>query len=218
TPPMGYLEEGEAKGFGVEITRAVLDEAGIEHHFKMVPWVRAYEEAKRGNGFIFGMFWSGERAELFEFSEPLWTEHFILVTRAGEEFSFQSMQDLKGKRVALQRVNKLSAEFTAAVNAELFTSIEIRDAESRLRFLMAGRADAAIFSPGVAALQWSANLAGVDVAAVSVLAQPVAYKAKHLGVAKSQQRPELILKINAAIKKLRENGTLEAIKKRYGST
>jgi len=216
-PPMGYVEDGVAKGFGVDITKAVLKEAGIEYELNMGPWARAYHSAKNGNGIVFGMFWTNERSEIFDYSEPLWEEKIVIVTKKGQEFPFQKIADLRNKKISVQRDSKAGGEFAKAIEQKVFKIVENNDPTLRLKLIHHERVDAGIFNPGIASVKWNAERAGLSIEEFSVLEKPLVVTAKHIGIAKSLERKDIIMQINKAIQKLRQNGTLKAIKSRYES-
>lgn len=216
-PPMAYIENGVAKGFGLEITKAVLDAARIEHAIEMAPWQRAYKEAEEGRGMVFGMYWTASRAEVFDYSKPLWEEKIVLVTRKGHEFSFIDIADLRGKRLAMQRGTRPGTEFERAMKANAFIAEPDNNPVSRLYKLQKGRVDAAVFNPGIAAVVWNAHRAGLPPDAFTVLDHPLSVQAKHIGISKSLARKDLIQRIDAAIRKLESEQVLERIMQRYES-
>ncbi len=216
-PPAGYVEEGAAKGFGVEITTAVLNAAGIDHKLKMVPWKRAYENGKKGGGIVFGMFYTEERAQIFDFSKPVWEETIVLVTAKGKDFTFNSMSDLKGKKVAHQMGFRGGSEFEKALNENVFISEPDNLPVSRLKKILSGRIDTAIFNPGIASVVWHASSAGMNPDDFSIINPPLAVKMKYIAIAKSLGRKDLIDKIDSALEKLKTDGTIKAILDKYSN-
>jgi len=214
-PPMAYMEGDVPKGFGIEIIQAVLDEAGVDFRFKMAPWKRAYIEAKRGQGLVFGMYLTQERAKIFDFSKPIWSEEIVLATRKGEEFPFEKIADLKGKRISLQRGTRPGTEFENALKNQLFVAAPNNNPVERIGILMYGKIDGAIFNPGLASVVWNARLAGFSMSRISVLKKPLAIKAKHIGILKSLQKTQLMNKINTAIDALKQRGAIQSIMDRY---
>ena len=217
-PPMGYIENGVPKGFGVEITKAVLDEAGIEYKLTMAPWKQAYVQAKAGNGLVFGMYWTEERSKYFDYSIPLWEEEIVLVTKKGNDFSFEKIDDLKGRVIALQRGARPGTEFEKALDNKLFEAIEHDSPVKRLKILTLNRVDAVVSNPGLASVVWNSRLAGISISEFTILNKPLSVEAKHIGIAKTLNRRDLIQKINAAIGRLNKKGVIEAIIKRYEIT
>lgn len=214
-PPMAYMDGEEPKGFGIEIVQAVLDEAGVDFRFKMAPWKRAYIEAKRGQGLVFGMFLTKDRAKIFEFSKPLWREEIVLVTRKGQEFPFKKIADLKGKRISLQRGSRPGTEFENALKNQLFVASPNNSPIERVGILMHGQVDGAIFNPGIASVVWNARLAGFPMSKLSILKKPLAVKNKHIGILKSLHKTQLMEQINRAIDTLNQRGVIQNIVKRY---
>ncbi len=214
-PPMSYVENNVARGFGVDITKAVFEEARIDYSLELAPWKRAYNEGLNGRGIVFGVYWTEERAKLFDFSEPLWEEKIVLVTKKGKEFDFGSIDDLKGKVISMQRGTRPGTEFEEAIKNKLFKSVPNHDPVGRLSMLKHDRVEVAVFNPGISSVIWNAKLAKIPFSEFTVLKRPLAIKTKHIGIAKSLNRKDLIIKINDAIMRLQKNGVLDAIIKKY---
>ena len=216
-PPMSYIENDTPKGFGIEITQLVLKEAGIDFRFKLAPWKRAYMEALRGNGLVFGMYWTPDRAKKFNFSKPLWSEEIVIATQRGNEFKFEKIDDLKGKKISMQRGTRPGSEFENALKNKLFIAMPNNSPVERIDVLMHGQVDAGIFNPGLASVIWNAKLAGVPIQSISILKKPLAIKDKHIAIARFLNREDLIKKIDAAIDRLNAQGQIQAIIGQYES-
>jgi polar amino acid transport system substrate-binding protein len=213
-PPALYMESKTPKGFGVEITEAVLKEAGIGYSIKLAPWKRAYASAKAGKGIIIGLMHNEERAKIFDFSKPLWSEALVLVTKKGKELTLDS-SSLKGKSIALQAGSGTERALEKLIGSGVYKVDGDSDTKSRLKKLYSGRIDAAVFNPGASSVKFTAKKAGLNVSDFSVIDPPVAVSGKHIGIIKTMGKADLIKKINAAIDKLTADGTLAAIKAKY---
>jgi polar amino acid transport system substrate-binding protein len=66
-PPFSYKENGEIKGIGSEVVRAVLKEAGIETPINQYPFARAYQTTQKNkNIFEYCVIRTPEREKLFQ--------------------------------------------------------------------------------------------------------------------------------------------------------
>lgn len=214
-PPMCYVENNQVKGYGVEIVQAVFEEAAIDYHLRIAPWKRAFFQAKNGNGIVAGMYWTTERSMIFDYTKPLWEEKVVLVTRTENKFPFNTIQDLKGKIVGLQRGTRPGDEFTNAIKSGLLTLLEDSNPLSRIKMLYMNRTDVAIFNPGAASVRWNIKKANLSLNAFTVLPKPLAIVPKHIGIAKSLNRKDLIEKINIAIRKLSQTRKVNRILRKY---
>lgn len=143
-PPYEYLDDdGHPAGFTVELTRAIALEMGMNIEFKLEPWSEVLDQFESGEiDVIQGMFYSAERDLKYDFSQPLFVNHYVGVTRKGEGPPPGSIQDLIGKRIVVQRgdvvldllrVNGLTGQLTL-----------VETHEDMLRELAQGRHDCAI--------------------------------------------------------------------------
>ena len=78
-PPFSFLnEKGEPVGFSVDLTRAISKTMGMEFEIRLSLWADARKALENGNiDVILGMFYSEERAKIYDFSPP-----FVLISNA----------------------------------------------------------------------------------------------------------------------------------------
>ena len=88
---------GQPDGVLVRLLRRAESLSGDHYHLQLLPWKRAYEQARRGEGGLVGVSFTQERAAIFDFSKPLYDDDIRLVTLKGHEFPFTDLADLKGK-------------------------------------------------------------------------------------------------------------------------
>jgi len=214
-PPMGYLTDGKPAGFGVEITKAVLDKAGIEYEVNLAPWARAYEEAKNGNGAVFGMYWTEERSVLFDYTFPLWQEDIVIVTKKGKEFPFNSIEDLRGRVIAYQKGTRPGTAFERSLKLNMFIGDPDNYPPARLQKILLDRVDAGVFNPGLAAVVWNSKKGNLPVNQFTVLEKPLATKYKHIAILKSETSEQFIKTLDKAIEALKESDAINRIMQSY---
>ncbi|MBO1897623.1 transporter substrate-binding domain-containing protein [Shewanella sp. BF02_Schw] len=214
-PPITYLENGRMQGLGYELTKAILFEAGIPSRINFVPWARAYYRGKKGTGMIFGIYKTAEREMIFDYSAELWTESVLLVTAKGKEFYFNSIDDLKGRIIVMQQGTAPSNQFVKYLEDGALNVVFNRSPQTRLKFLLAGRADVGIFNPGLQAVEMNVLAAGLSMDQFSVLPMPLAVSKKYIAIKKSETSKQTISDINEAIERLHKNGQIDKIKTKY---
>jgi ABC-type amino acid transport substrate-binding protein len=130
----------------IKIFHAIENDLGIEFQLQIYPWNRAVKIASSDGGIIFGLSVTPDREKIFTFSEPA-TYHYIwLVTRKDKQFSFKSLQDLKGKTIGIVRGSKYGGEFDEQKNILFKTDDDIDAYGPRLSKVLNQRIDAMIFA------------------------------------------------------------------------
>jgi len=104
SPPLRYLDEnsGQFKGMVVDYLRALSIELGVEIEFKPLVWEDALIALETGESDISDMYPSEQRAEVYLFSDPIYNQKSIILTRS-DETQILSTSDLSGKIVAVQK-------------------------------------------------------------------------------------------------------------------
>ena len=74
--------------------------------------------------------------------QPVHLTSFRLFVRKGETFSYQSIADLKDKRIGIQAGYSINPQFDAAMRAGVFETVEVHAASSGFQMLNKGRIDA----------------------------------------------------------------------------
>ncbi len=212
-PPKYYMEEGEAKGFIVDITRWVLVDMDYPHQFRLYPWKRAYRYALDGEAGIIGLSMSSKRLAIFDFSKPLFYGDLMLVVKKGNEFEFNSIEDLTGKRVAVGRGSSYGDAFDEAVNAGAFEIEEYSKSVNVLHMLLYERGvDALIIGPGKYGLEAVVKTDNqLRMEQFTILPVPFKRDAKYLGLAKSMGMKPFIKKFNESLKKAWDRGVIDQL-------
>lgn len=103
-PPYEYVDEnGDYRGFNVDIMRALALELGIDIRFEPMDWNDATKALENGEiDAIQGMSYNESRGKKYEFSEKHLENSLIYFVRKEDSFIFE-IKDLEGKKVAVQR-------------------------------------------------------------------------------------------------------------------
>lgn len=104
------------KGLATDIVMTALTRAGYAPRLRITSnWSRTLEGAMLGNFHVIAAAWySDARAQHFSFSKPYMHNRIRLVKRAGDEFVFSGLPDLKGKTIGVVRNYAYGAEFDRA--------------------------------------------------------------------------------------------------------
>ncbi len=142
-PPYEYVEEGKPTGFNVELMRAAAAIAGFEVDIRLGPWIKARRDLEQGNlDALSGMYYSGERSKLVDFSVPHTMVRSALFVR--KDSPIRSYADLRGKEVILQEGDVLHDLFKRTGLASRI--VAVTDADEQLRLLASGRHDGALMA------------------------------------------------------------------------
>ncbi|MBI9079812.1 MAG: transporter substrate-binding domain-containing protein [Pseudodesulfovibrio sp.] len=140
--PYAYQENGEAKGFHVDIIRVVCSRIGVTPIFLHRPWARAIEDVRTGvaDGII-SIFKNSEREKYLYYPDLGLSEEesVVFVKRDGPEVT--TIQDLDGLKVGIIR----GYFYGEGVREQLPSKIyEFLDGEMLLRMLGENRISAGL--------------------------------------------------------------------------
>lgn len=100
-PPRFWLnDQGKPEGILADVLLEVEKRTGIDIVIELSPWKRALESSRKGYGAIAGFSKTVERQVLWDYSEPIYFEELIVVTRAKEAFDFTGNESLKRKNLS----------------------------------------------------------------------------------------------------------------------
>jgi polar amino acid transport system substrate-binding protein len=94
-PPFSYEENGEIKGIGSEVVRAVLKEAGIETPIKQYPFARAYQMTQKNkNIFEYCVIRTPEREKLFQWVGVVSPATHAILALKDTDIRVEKLEDL----------------------------------------------------------------------------------------------------------------------------
>ncbi|MBV8618661.1 MAG: amino acid ABC transporter substrate-binding protein [Curvibacter sp.] len=214
-PKMFLSEEGRPTGYFTELADALARRAGYSPRLVAVPWPRAVLMAEQGDGVVASLSRTPERERLFLFSDPILEEKILIVTLKRSNLTAASLADLQGRKVGLSRGSKYGARFVEEL--PLVETQEDDSTVARLKKLSLGRIDAAIVYGGMASVVYNAQLAGVDMADLTVQGTPLALDKNYFGIAKTRPDAAAVLRnLNAANAAMKADGGISAILHRWG--
>ncbi len=148
-PPVIYLDHDKIKGIFPDLFARLSKDTGDTYEFILVPWKRALQESMHGKGGITNFSLTKERANLYDFSEPIYTDSLQLVVIKGHEFAFKDVLDLKGKIVGGNAGASFGEEVDQAITDGVFVMERDPHQLSRMLKLLHGRMDVAIIGNGI---------------------------------------------------------------------
>jgi polar amino acid transport system substrate-binding protein len=104
-PPFEYVnEKNEIVGFDIDIAKKIAEELGVELEIQNLPFDSLIPAlmSDKIDLIVAGMTITEERAKVIDFSIPYFNANQAIVVRDGESFMPQTLDGLKGKKVAVQ--------------------------------------------------------------------------------------------------------------------
>ncbi|TLP56008.1 amino acid ABC transporter substrate-binding protein [Parasedimentitalea maritima] len=201
-------------GIITDITMQALARAGYEVAVAIVPWNRAYAGTVSGRYHVITAIWSTpEREKEIEYSNPIVSSRIVLIHRSDYEFTFNSLEDLRGETVGVTAGYGYPEDFQ---NADFFVREESETLSLSLRKLIFGRTNV-IVAEEIAA-RYAVATEYPD-AVVSLKYSEIALQENPMHVAFSRARPdhvEIRDRFNEALDEMRKNGTLKDILEFHG--
>ncbi|MDF0726394.1 transporter substrate-binding domain-containing protein [Cytobacillus sp. S13-E01] len=199
--PFNYKENGELKGFDVEIGYAIAEKLGLEPNPITTPWETILQglKAEKFDVILGSMAITNDRLKEVNFSDPYYySGGTVFVAEGNSEIS--SVEDLKGKRIGVV------AQSTYDDAAKKYTD-DIKYYNSDVTALndltVKGRLDAVITAPVVG---YEAQAAGLEIMEAG---EPLWIEKAGIAVRKDDEA--LLEAINKALKEIIEDGTYEEI-------
>lgn len=214
-PPYGYMDEnGEYTGFDLELAEAVCKLEGWALVKQPLIWDNKDNELNSGSiDCIWNGFTMDGREDDYAWSVPYVDNSQVIVTAA--DSGIQTFSDLNGKVVGVQAASAalsvLEDPDQQKSLADTFKTLQtFADYNTAFAELQAGSVDAIAMDIGVAQYQLESRGNGEFI----ILDEHL--NAEQYGVGFALNNTELRDTINADLKKLKEDGTFDALAEKYG--
>ena len=215
--PMNYEENGKLVGFDTELAEAVAKELGMEVEFKLIQWSNKYMELESGN---INCIWNGftsncadddgvQRSDKVDFSYAYMKNEQCVVIRKADASKYTTADSLNGKKGAAEAgsAGENVAKDFAGENVEctlstsqLATLTEL--ASNKVEFVVIDKTMAkTLIGKGD-----YADLAMVETIEIPSEEYSIGFK----------KGSELTDKVNGALEKLAEDGTMTSLAEKYG--
>lgn len=200
-PPMEFTQGGVRTGFDIELTEALAKEAGktvewTDIDFKgLIPAVLS----NRADAAVSAIYITDARKEVVDFSNSYYAGGLVVLTK--KDGPIKTIKDLDGKKVSVQvgtkSVNYLQEHFPKVQR------VEVEKNEEMFNLVGVGRVDAAVTGKPAAKLyaQSHPDLVVLDEQITT----------EEYGIAVSKNKPEVLAALNAALDRIKANGTYQKI-------
>lgn len=207
-PPMEYVENDKRTGFDIELVEALGKAMN-----KRIEWVDIDFKglipglvSKRFDMSVSAIYITDERKKVVDFSDSYYAGGLVAMVKDGNT-SIKTLKDLNGKKVAVQ-VGTKSVGYLGT-NYPKVQLVEVEKNQEMFSLVEIGRADAAVTGKP-AAFQYVRTRGGLR-----VLDQQLT--TEEYGMALRKDSPELTRAVNAALAKLKADGTYAQIVKKWFS-
>ncbi|WP_291326411.1 ABC transporter substrate-binding protein [Desulfovibrio sp. UCD-KL4C] len=207
-PPLYYQVNGENKGVYCEILDLVFKEMNISYNLSFVPWERALRmaETKKSDGILGTVKTKNREQSLIFPNEPISIIDIVLFQRKDENFKFDGIASLSGKRIGTIYGYSYGEEFD---RSNLFKKEKVSSLRLNFLKLEAKRIDFVIAYKNIA-LHTLQNLNLID--QFSYDSHPVDRVALFLAFSKKPGNEQLAEKFSQALQKIKKR---EAVKKLF---
>ncbi|KPW89603.1 MULTISPECIES: cystine ABC transporter substrate-binding protein [Pseudomonas syringae group] len=208
-PPFSFVDEnGKLTGFEVEFSEALAKELGVKAKIQPSKWdgILAALDSKRLDVVINQVTISEERKKKYDFSEPYTVSGIQALVLKKNADTIKTAKDLTGKKVGVGLGTNYEQWLKENVPGAIVKTYD--DDPSKIQDLSVGRIDA-ILVDRLAALEMATKTKNKLVPAGD------AFSRQESGIALRKGEPELQAAIDTAIDKLRADGTLEKLSKKY---
>lgn len=203
-------------GFHTEITVEAMNRMGYEVEILFFPWERGLHMVRSGEiDAILTVYFTEERAESLEFTDPVTNSTTILMRRKDSPLpdSFNSLAELSSYSIGVVRGYSVSPEFDAAdyLNKDYANS----GAMNLLKFLN-GRVDLIADAKEILLYQLRTNHPEF-MESVDILDPPLESQNVYNGFSKAIPGYEqIVVDFNRGLQQLKEDGTFARILERHG--
>ena len=207
-PPMEYVDNGKRTGFDIELVEALGKAMNkriewIDIDFKgLIPGLIS----KRFDMSVSAIYITDERKKVVDFTDAYYAGGLVAMVKDSNN-GIKTLADLNGKKVAVQ-VGTKSVSYLAEKHP-LVQLVEVEKNQEMFNLVEIGRADAAVTGKP-AAFQYVRTRGGQR-----VLDQQLT--TEEYGMAVRKDTPELTRALNAALTKLKADGTYAQIVKKWFS-
>jgi polar amino acid transport system substrate-binding protein len=204
-PPMEFSKDGKRTGFDIELTEALAAAMGRKIEWTDIDFKGLIPAlvSKRADLAMSAIYITDERRKVVDFSDPYFAGGLVvLTTKAGP---IKTLKDLDGKKVSVQ-VGTKSVGFLKE-NHPKVERVEVEKNQEMFNLVEIGRADAAVTGKPAAKVFAQAK------PALWVL--PEQLTTEDYGIAIRKDAPELRVAINAALKKIKADGTYDKLVQKW---
>lgn len=205
-PPYEYYEGDEITGIDAEIAKAIADELGMKFEIEDMEFdsiIAAVSSNKADIGMA-GMTVTEDRKKSINFTDSYSTAVQVIIVK--EDSSITSADDFPGKKIGVQQGTTgdiyVSDDYNGKATVERYNK-----GTEAVEALKQGKIDAVVIDnePAKAFLKENKGLKILE----------TEYVTEQYAIAVSKNNDELLKKVNNALEKLKEDGTVQTIIDKY---
>ncbi len=215
-PPFNYLEQGQLRGFDVEIANALCHTLQAECQLIIQPWEQAISAVQSGqiDAFISSMSITKKRQQLLDFTRPYYNSPVRFVLRKGNSMAVTPAAALQGKILACQDQTIYADYIRAYLLPAGAKLLLVHSEEDIWRAVADGRADAALGDVIANQLVFSRDY-GQDLMEVGAPLTDTRYLGVGAGIAVAKGNKPLRERFDQALLAIHRSGQYGQIRSRY---
>jgi len=206
-PPFEYLnEQGLPEGFNIDVFKAAADVMELEYEIELGAWHQVRTDIESGKvDILLGMYRSGERDKLVDFSIPHFISTYVVFVRKGSDIF--SVDDIYGKKIGAQK-DDIGYDYLIenAVSADIKSEVTIKEV---LDDLAAGKTDCAFLSR----LQGLMLIKNHKIKGIEPVGNPVLQR--KYGFAVTEGQGSLLSVLNEGLSIIKTSGEYDEIYERW---
>lgn len=209
-PPFEFEKDGENVGIDVDLIKAIGEDQGFEVEFNAMDFKGIIPALQAGQLEIAmgGMSITEERKNVVDFTEPYFDAGVSLIV-SDSNTDIQSIEDLKGKRVAVKK-GTVGANYATSIASEIgFEMVQFDDSPSMFLEVQNGNSVALFEDYPVI----SYAIAQQDLP-LKIVGDRLNDDQYGIGVLKGENQ-EVLEKINKGLQNLKDNGKYQEILDKY---
>ncbi|MBM7562464.1 HD domain-containing phosphohydrolase [Fusibacter tunisiensis] len=202
-PPFSYIDaNGQPAGYNVELAKAISEALGYDYEIRLDEWHKVRSMLESGEiDIITGMFYTDDRAELYDFTNTHSVLSGDIFTLSGVQID--SLESLSGARIAVQKGDVVEEYLQSTGYA--FELISVPTVKEALDLLIEGEVKYAglLKIPGL----YVASELGYE----TVKAQNLGFIAHNYAMAVKEGNEEMRLAIDGGLRLIKATGEYEVI-------
>lgn len=217
--PYSMIIDNEPAGIDVEFLVAAAQKTGVDVRIEFKPWKELVRMVSTGEcDGAFSLFMTPERQKdtLFLEAAPMHYSDYVLFTKVGDQFDFDSYDQLEGKTIGRVAGTDLGGEFREALDAGKFKLKEYPDLASALRGLLVDEVNA--YAGNIDVTYYRLKAMGMTSSITYLPKKLVKQKPAYLVLSKAakiKDKEVLIQQLEVALDTMRKNGSYNKIARRY---
>ena len=210
-PPFSmYDENGELTGFDVDIAKALCERLRVDCKIVADRWENIPPGLNSGkyDAIINSMSITEQREEIYDFSNPYYSNYLAFVAQQGENKTYQSPSDLKGEVIGVQR-STVSSGYLEGITGLVQVSLYDKQ-DQAWQALEEGKVDA-VMTDKLLAYEWLRQNEDKN---FEFVGEPIDINDK-IGIAFREKDTDMVVAFNQALAEILKDGTYDRINQKY---